>query len=301
MDFRRLEAFCKVYENRGFSKAGQVLFLSQPTISAHVSSLEEELDTPLFDRLGRAILPTKAGDILYKHCLEIFARLRQATAEIEALRERVGGDLDLGASTIPAHYIVPGILAGFLTRYPEVKVRLHLGDSRQITTQVKEGVLTLGVVGAKYDDPDLVHTLVMRDELIVIASPALLASRKIDPADAELSLDEAVAWPWIMREQGSGTRKAFEAALVAAGYDPRRLHVAVEVASNETVLHCARGSMGLAVTSRLAASMFLENGELVLVRFPKLRFERDFYVVHHGKRHLFPAAKRLIEAAVGGK
>jgi len=251
--------------------------------------------------LGRAILPTKAGDILYKHCLEIFARLRQATAEIEALRERVGGDLDLGASTIPAHYIVPGILAGFLTRYPEVKVRLHLGDSRQITTQVKEGVLTLGVVGAKYDDPDLVHTLVMRDELIVIASPALLASRKIDPADAELSLDEAVAWPWIMREQGSGTRKAFEAALVAAGYDPRRLHVAVEVASNETVLHCARGSMGLAVTSRLAASMFLENGELVLVRFPKLRFERDFYVVHHGKRHLFPAAKRLIEAAVGGK
>jgi len=301
MDFRRLEAFCKVYENRGFSKAGQALFLSQPTISAHVSSLEEELDTPLFDRLGRAILPTKAGDILYGHSLEVFARLREAKAEIEALRERVGGDLDVGASTIPAHYIVPGILAGFLTRYPEVKVRLHMGDSRRITDQVKEGVLTLGVVGAKYDEPDLVHTLLMRDELIVIASPGLLASRKIDAASAELSLEEAMHWPWVMREQGSGTRKAFEAALVPAGCDPRRLHVAVEVASNETVLHCARGSMGLALTSRLAAAMFLGSGELVQVRFPALQFNREFYVVYHGKRHLFPAAKRLIEAAVGSR
>ncbi|MBF0481199.1 MAG: LysR family transcriptional regulator [Desulfovibrionaceae bacterium] len=298
MDFRRLEAFCKVYENRGFSKAGQALFLSQPTISAHVSSLEEELATPLFDRLGRAILPTKAGDILYGHCQEVFARLREAKAEIEALRAHVGGDLDLGASTIPAHYIVPGILAGFLARYPAVKVRLHLGDSRRITEQVKEGALTLGVVGAKYDDQDLVHTPVMRDELIVIASPKLLASRGVDPAGAALSLEEALNWPWVMREQGSGTRKAFEAALAPAGCDLRRLHVAVEVASNETVLHCARGSMGLAVTSRLAAAMFLASGELAPVHFPKLRFEREFYVVHHGKRHLFPAAKLLIEAAV---
>jgi LysR family transcriptional regulator, transcriptional activator of the cysJI operon len=98
MDLRRLEAFCKVYELKSFSKAGQDLYLSQPTISAHIAALEDELGVPLFDRVGRGILSTQAGDILHRHALNIFEAVAQAEAEIQLLMNKVGGDLELGGA-----------------------------------------------------------------------------------------------------------------------------------------------------------------------------------------------------------
>lgn len=296
MDIRRLEAFRKVYELGSFSKAGQELFLSQPTISAHVLSLEQELGTQLFDRLGRTILPTQAGEILYRHVLHVFASLESATAEISLLQQRVAGEISIGGSTIPATYLLPQRLAEFTRRYPEVKVRLTVGDSQDIISAVQDGRLSLGVVGATVNDPDLVFSRLLDDELVIVASRKLpgIASM-LDSGGLVIPPDQLQAWPWVLREQGSGTRKALENALAAIGRDIRMLNPAIEARSHEAVVQCALHGLGLCVTSRLAVGTCLSKGDLVPVEVPGLRMQRAFQIVWHAKRHIFPAMRFFIE------
>lgn len=296
MDIRRLEAFRKVYELRSFSKAGQELYLSQPTISAHVLSLEQELGTQLFDRLGRTILPTQSGDILYKHVLQVFSSLDNATAEIGLLQQRVGGEILIGGSTIPATYLLPQRLAEFTRRYPEVRVRLTVGDSQDIINAILSGDLAMGVVGASSADPDLAFTPVAEDELIVVASKKLGGIQELlVDGGPRISPDDLRDWPWVMREPGSGTRKAFESALGGIGLDIRGLNTVIEARSHETVVQCAAHGLGLCVTSRLAVIPCLSKGDLIPVHVPGLVMRRSFQMVRHAKRHVFPAMRYFMD------
>jgi DNA-binding transcriptional LysR family regulator len=290
MDMRRLEAFASVYELGSFSKAGQKLYLSQPTISAHIAALESELDVRLFDRLGRSVLPTQAADILYRHARETFASLEAARAEIALLREKVSGSLVLAGSTIPAHYLLPGVMARFTAKYPEVSLRLNVGDSATAAAMVAGGSAVVGVVGANTGQAELAFEPLLEDVLVVV-----LGRNRMAEGRSELSLAELESMPWVMREPGSGTRAALETALAAAGLDLRALKVAAVVDTTTALLQCARGGMGLAVTSRLAAAELLASGELVAVPAPGLVLRRTFYAVHHRQRHLFPVARIFTE------
>ena len=289
MDFRRLEAFCKVYELRSFSKAGESLFLSQPTISAHIMALEKDLNVRLFDRLGRSILPTAAGDVLYLHARQAFTSLDAAKIAIQYLHERVTGVLVVGGSTIPAHYLLPDILAEFSKAFPEVAIQLRVGDSSAIIRLVEQGELMVGVVGAAEENSDLVFEPLFTDSLVIIAAPGYVRS------DKPLGLDALLALPWVMRESGSGTRKSFERGLSRIGFDLRRLQAAVTVESTLAVLQCVKAGLGVSVTSRLAASSYLERGDLIELPAPELNLERSFYSVSHERRFFFPATRRFIE------
>ncbi|BBD07144.1 selenium metabolism-associated LysR family transcriptional regulator [Desulfovibrio ferrophilus] len=288
MDIRRLEAFSKVYELRSFSKAGEELYLSQPTISAHVSALETELDVRLFDRLGRTILPTQAAEVLYRYALDVFNSLAAAEAEIQLLQERVAGDLIIGGSTIPAHYVLPSLLARFSSRYPEVRMDLKVADSTKIIQRLIGGEGMVGMVGAREDHPDLTFEKVLMDELVIVGSPPLASRTKQPLIPAELA-----SLPWIMREEGSGTRRAFETALDAQGA-PRPQPV-LKVESTLAALQSVLAGIGVTVTSRLAARPLLKTGEIVEIQVNGLDMQRDFYLAYHSRRHLFPAARYFIE------
>lgn len=290
MDIRRLEAFCKVYELGSFSKAGQDLFLSQPTISAHVSSLEEELGVQLFDRLGRMILPTQAGKILHRYSKEVFLCLENAKAEIQLLQDKVSGDLVIGGSTIPAHYVLPKVLADFTARYPDVHVELKVGDTAGIVDMVAKGDLILGIVGAELDRPELEFIPLRDDQVVIVASPKL--NRQVGKT---LGTKEICTWPWVMRERGSGTRKAFEKALLSVGLDMRCLNVSLTVESTEAVLQCVLSGFGVGVASRLAAQAYLDRGELVELHAPSLAIRRRFHLIRHEKRHVFPVTRYFID------
>lgn len=290
MDIRRLEAFCKVYELGSFSKAGQDLFLSQPTISAHVSSLEEELGVQLFDRLGRMILPTQAGKVLYRYSKEAFHSLENAKAEIQLLQDKISGDLAIGGSTIPAHYILPKVLADFSSRYPDVHVELKVGDTAGVVDLVTKGELILGIVGAELDRPELEFIPLRDDQLVIVASPKL--NRQMAKA---LGTKEICTWPWVMRERGSGTRKAFEKGLLAIGLDMRCLNISLTVESTEAVLQCVLAGFGVGVTSRLAAQAYIDRGELAELNAPSLTIRRRFYLIRHEKRHVFPVTRYFID------
>ena len=296
MDIRRLEAFRKVYELGSFSKAGQELFLSQPTISAHILSLEQELGAHLFDRLGRTIMATQAGEVLYGYALEVFASLDAATAEIRLLQKKVAGELLIGGSTIPATYILPKRLARFSGMYPEVRVRLTVGDSQEIIDAVRNGSLSLGLVGAGAPDPELVFTPLVHDDLLIVCSPKLPGFQALmEKSVPAVAPEELPAWPWVMREHGSGTRRALELALADMGLDIRSLAPVIEARSHEAVVQCAVHGLGLCVASRMAVAPYLPRGELVVVDVHGLSMPRSFQLVRHAKRHIFPAMRFFTE------
>lgn len=284
-----MEAFCKVYELRSFSKAGQEIFLSQPTISAHVASLEEELGVRLFDRLGRTVMPTQAGDILYKGAVDVFSRLERVSGEIQLLRDKVFGELQLGCSSIPANYLMPELISRFLESYPSVNVQMQVGDSETVLSRVHDGELVLGVVGVRPERAELAFHELMQDELVIVGHPDLVVHGR--PVDS----DNYTAWPWVLREKGSGTRQAFEAALERQGLQLRQLRVTAFVDNMETVIQCVRSGLGISIMSRIAAKSLLERGELAIVHTLPMSVERAFYLVHRDGRSFLPAVRFFME------
>lgn len=294
MDIHKIIAFAKVYELRSFSKAGKELYLSQPTISAHVAALESELEVLLFDRIGRCVVPTKAGHILYRHAQSMFASMHLAKAEIRQLQDRVAGEVDLGGSSIPAHYLLPEFLAWFHARYPEVVVDLRIGDSAQMVEAVQEGSLTVAVVGSAPSSPELRAVPMLRDDVALVMSPEL-ARRYGHLSGAEL----LCSLPWVVREVGSGTRQVMEQALLALGLSWQDIRSVAVVRQASIMARCLEAGMGAGMTSTFTVRDSLQQGRLVRVDLPGVVVERQFYLVYHAKQTLFPAVYRLMEELPG--
>ena len=178
MELRYLEIFCKVVELKSFSKAAEALFLTQPTISNHIKALEDEVGIQLLDRLGRNVLPTKAGEVLYKYAREIVRLKSNAIQELNEFMGNVKGSLIIGGSTIPGEYILPEYIARFKKGYPNIAVTLRLGDTQDIINLLIDGNIEMGIVGSRTDDKRIDRREFLNDELILVASPKHLKNYK---------------------------------------------------------------------------------------------------------------------------
>ena len=301
VDFRKIEAFCKVCELQSFSKAGEALFLSQPTVSGHVQSLERELDVQLLDRMGRTVLPTPAGAVLYRYAKQAFKGLEAARAEIRVLAREVSGDLLIGSSAIPAHHFLPSVITGFLRLHPKVRPTILVASSQRILRQVHSGDLMAGIVGwAGASDSDLVFSPLMEDEIIAIR-PTMLPKPEglIPPDDGEdlpsLPFEQACFLDWILREPTSTTRVAFEDALREAGHDPRILSARLTVDSSNAAVQYVEAGLGSAVTTRLGAHEALSRGTVRAFRLQGVPAARRFFCVLNARRVPFPAASAFVD------
>ena len=288
MDIRRLETFCTVFEQRSFSKAGGLLYLAQPTISSHISSLEKELGTILFDRISRQVLPTQAAETLYEHARTIIEIRNKATAELALLRGVVTGCLRVGGSTIPAHYILPQYMSAFQVRYPDVQLSLEVGDTRSIEDMVLAGYIDLGIIGGKEDIEQLKYFEVAQDELLIISSGQSSSMAGMpDFQDME-------KWPWIIREPGSGTRKAMYRFLQDLGVQVNAMRIKATLSSTQAVLACIRSGLGVSMVSSLAAAGPLQREEVRQVQFARPNPFRKFYAVVHAQKAKFPATEAFL-------
>ncbi|MFP4084703.1 MAG: selenium metabolism-associated LysR family transcriptional regulator [Desulfonatronovibrio sp.] len=291
MDLRKLQAFAGVYEWQSFSKAGKDLFLSQPTISTHVQSLENELDVKLFDRIGRTVIPTQAGEILHAGVQKMFKVMEETKADIHDLKNQVCGQVVVGGSTIPSNYLLPAVLSDFRKKYPDVCVDLRIGDSIKICQDVLSGDLDFGLVGGFVDHFDLEHELLMKDMLYVISSPDLQLNLPPDKEPEDLR-----KIPWVLREKGSGTRQAFENAMTDAGISLKELKVSTLVQSTEALVRCVLAGTGVGVTSKLAVHKYVNSGELHVLNIPGLDIKRNFYIITHKRRTLFSCSNILLSS-----
>lgn len=283
MDIRALEVFCKIVELKSFSRAAEAVYLTQPTVSGHIKVLEEFVGVKLLDRLGREVLPTKVGELLYGYAKQILALRNQAIQALEEYKGSLKGHLVIGGSNIPGEYFLPTLLATFKARYPEISITLRIADSREIVRGVLEGTVELGAVGAKFDDGQLIYLKLLEDELVLALPPGhAWASKPV------VALKELVEQPMILREVGSGSRKVFEDALHAAGLDSSALTVVAELGSTEAIRQALKSGAGVSVISLRAIQDDLDRGTLRTVPLEGIRLTRDFYLVYHKNRSRSP-------------
>ncbi len=293
MDLHRLEVFCKVYEMKSFSRGGEACMLSQPTVSEHIRYLETFLDVQLFDRLGRQVVPTRAGEILYNYAQRMLNLRREVTRTLEMYRGKMSGELELGGSTIPGQYILPSLIGKFKQTFADIRIKLVIADTMNITNMVLEGSLELGVVGARMKNNKLEFDRLFDDELVLAISPNHQWSER-----SSINLDELADAPFIMREQGSGTRMIMLQILEQADFDLQRLNVVAEMGSTDAIRQAIKAEVGVSILSRRAIADELDFRKLLQVPIRELSFTRHFYLVTHKKRSRSPLGQAFVEFLV---
>jgi DNA-binding transcriptional LysR family regulator len=293
MDLHRLEVFCKVYEMKSFSRGGRACLLSQPTVSEHIRYLEAFLDVQLFDRLGRQVVPTRAGEILYDYARRMLKLRQEVTRILELYRGKMSGELELGGSTIPGQYILPSLIGKFKQSYADIRIKLVIADTMDVTNMVLEGSLELGVVGARIKNSKLEYYRLFDDELVLAISANHRWAER-----SSISLDELADAPFIMREQGSGTRMMMLRLLEQAGFDPQRLNIVAEMGSTDAIRQAIKAEVGVSILSRRAIADALDFQQLLKVPIKDLSFPRHFYLVTHKKRSRSPVGEAFVDFLV---
>jgi len=276
MELKFIEIFCAVVELKSFSKAAQALHLTQPTISVHIKALEDEFSTKLLDRLGRTVLPTQDGEILYQYAKEIVTLKENTRRAMERVTGTVSGKLVIGASTIPGEYILPQQLAKYKRAYPDVIPMLRIADSSDIYESVLRGEVDLAVIGMAVKDKNIITRKYLGDEIILAAPASYKASI--------LQRDDFRAVPLLVREKGSGSRSSLEEHLNRIGLTLDSLNIIAEIGSSQALIQAVKAGMGLAFTSRLSIREEIERGTLKTVKVKGILVQRNFYVITHRLR-----------------
>lgn len=289
MDVRGLEVFCKIVELRSFSRAADAVLLTQPTVSGHIKALEAELGLRLFDRAGRTVTPTRAGEILYGYARRILALREEAQQAINEHKGGLKGHLTLGGSSIPGAYVLPPLVAAFKRGHPDVTISLHIAGSRDIVRSVIEGTCEVGMVGARFEEGRVHYEPFAQDELVLAVPVAHPWAGR-----GTVRLAELAGQPVIMRERGSGTRKVMEEALAGHDVDPSALRVVLEVTGNEAVRQAVKAGAGISVISRRAIEGEIRHKTVAALRFHGVKLVRDFFLVTHKSRSRSPLGKAFL-------
>lgn len=286
MDLWQLTIFCKVVEQRSFSRAGRIIHLSQPTVSSHIKDLESHFGCRLIDRMGREALPTREGELLYQYALKLLSMRDEAESAVGRFRERISGRLVIGGSTIPGGYLLPKLLSGFLERYPDVYPALKVADTGAILKDVRRGEVELGVVGAATSDARIVQEVLLEDEMkLIVPDDHRWANRN------QVRLSELSGEHFIIRESGSGTWRSIQESLKNKGVRLETLHIVCELGSTEAVVQGVKNRMGLSIVSPIAVAEELRAGTLKALRIEELMLTRNFYLALHRHRSLSPPAQ----------
>lgn len=290
MEIRKLEAFCKVIELKSFTRAAEAMLLSQPTISEHIRSLEEELSQKLVDRLGREAEPTPVGRLLYGYAQKIIQTRREAVQAVEQYSGKLVGRIMIGCGTIPGTYILPRLIGQFRIQYPSIKATLCISSSRTISKKVLEGELEIGVVGAKWNESGLNWIEMFSDELTLAVHPGHPWALK-----ESVSLKDVLQEPFIMREAASGTRKVFSKILEDNGLKESSLQEVAEIGSTAAIKEAVKAGIGVSILSRYAVYDDVNCGRMVAVAVQENKLQRPFYLIQRKNRELSPVTSVFLD------
>ena len=269
-DFR-LKVFQSVAKNLSFTKASQELFISQPAITKHVQELETAYQTRLFDRQGSKISLTESGKLLLEHCERILEDYKRLEYEMHLLHNEYTGELKLGASTTIAQYVLPAMLGGFIGKFPEVSLSLMNGNSREIEVALQEHRIDLGLVEGVFRLPNLKYTTVLEDEL-----GAVIRTNSKLPVGEEITPEELLDLPLVLRERGSGTLDVFERALQQHNIKLSSLKVLMYLGSTESIKLFLEHTDCLGIVSVRSIGRELYSGQLRVVEIKSMPMQREF-------------------------
>lgn len=292
MNLKQLEAFVEVAEGGSFSRAAKNLYLTQPTISAHIASLEKELEVRLFVRNTKEVSLSVEGQTLYKYASQMVDLEKRIEDEFGERRKLGKQCITIAASTIPSQYLLPRIMTRFNEKYPGEQIKLLEADSARVVNQVVEHMVDIGFTGTVLEKKHCKYIPFYRDELVIITpNTEEYQERAKTPEDISWILEE----PVIMREEGSGTRKEAEKQLRGIGIRPEHLNVIASIENQETIKKSVCRGMGISILSKLAAVDKIEDGSVLTFVIPGAVRGRDINVVYNKNNQLSVSAERFLK------
>lgn len=290
MNLRQLELFVAVAKAKSFSRGAENICLTQSTVSQHIAALEDEVSTRLFDRTRQGALLTAGGKIFLRHARRILAERGQLIQALAAFNGLSGGELFIGASNIPANYLIPPLLPRLAEAHPGISINMQSGDSQEVLKQLLNAEVELAIIGRCPENRKLDYIALASDLLVLIVAPQ-------HPwcALGMISLEELENEPLIARESGSGSEQALLRELQRINFDTGKLQVAARLGSNEAVRRVVAGGYGCAFVSERSVRRELEAGELRQISVGEMRVERNFWIARLRGRTPSPAACAVAE------
>lgn len=293
MNLKQLEAFVQVAEGGSFSKAAKELYLTQPTVSAHISSLEKELNVRLFVRNTKEVSLSDDGRELYKYARQMIDLESQIEEKFGSSRKEKRQCITIAASTIPSQYLLPKVLIRFSEKYPEEQLKIIETDSSKVIAQIVDHLAEVGFTGTVLEKKHCKYLPFYKDELVIITPNTDKYRRIRDEGGEDISwiMKEHV----IMREEGSGTRKEAGKQLRRAGVELTDLDIIASIENQETIKKSVRQGMGISILSRLATADEAEDGHLLVFPIPFADEGRNINLVYNKNYQLSRSAERFIK------
>lgn len=285
-----LKTFYTLANERSFSSTARILCLTQPAVSHQIHIMEDYLKTRLFDRFKGDVSLTPAGEILYKYAQDILELYQQAERKISELTESIQDRLVIGASTTIGQYLLPVILGKFKDCHSNVDVFLTNANTRDISAQLLNNLIDLGLVEGPVEHKDIIVEKFMEDELVVI-----VPAKHLWQDGGEIDIDEVRKEPIILREQGSGTRKAIEDTLSIADIRLTDLNIKMELGSSESIKAAVEAGLGIAIISQWTVLKEKKLGSLKILRLKGIKFKRDFAVILKNNRFRTKAMEQFLD------
>jgi DNA-binding transcriptional LysR family regulator len=289
MDVRDLQVFLSVSKHLNYTRAGEEINLSQPSVSVRVRQLETELGVKLFEQLGKKVVLTDAGQLLVPYANRVMAAVDDAHHAIDELQGLERGSMRIGASTTPGMYLIPQVVSRFKQSHPKIEIRLRIKDTREVENGVLNNEFDFGFVGGHLAAEEVSAVPWLTDELLLVVSPThRLAGRKtIKKRDLQVER-------FIVRESGSATRATIFAQLQQVDFE---LATVIELENPESIKRAVQSGLGIAFISKFAIAAELKAKTLTAIRVRDLTINRELKIVHRKDKHLSRAALAFIEMA----
>lgn len=272
---RQLEIFLAVAYYENITRAASSLFMSQSAASSALQDLEKQFDIQLFDRIGKRLQLNDLGKVLRPRAEELLARSRELERVLS--QEEESGPLKVGATLTIGNYLAVGIMSKFMEQHPESRVSLEVANTSEIVRKVSNFELDIGLIEGEEYLPELDIIPWMEDELQMFCSPEDNLAEKKNLNDQDL-----INARWILREQGSGTRQAFERGL----HDLLgQINIILELQHTEAIKRAVEANLGIACLSRICLKDAFRRGSLVPLKVPHRNLHRQFYFILHKHKY----------------
>ena len=291
MSDRRLQVFHTVAKLLSFTKAAEHLHMTQPAVTFQVRQLEEQFNTRLFDRTHNRISLTDAGQVIFEHAVKIFELYSQMENAVREITGEISGTLTLGASTTIAEYMLPALLGNFRAEYPDINIQLKVSNTDGIVYMIENNEIDLGVVEAPVHNKNLIVDVCREDQLVCVVpvKHPLASNSTIAPKDI-------IDYPYICREEGSGTREVISEYLEQNDVPENTLKLSMELGSPEAIKGAVEAGMGISIVSRASIGKELQLNTLKAVNMdPPLT--RPFSFVYKKQKFRVQAMEELLEFA----
>jgi DNA-binding transcriptional LysR family regulator len=292
MSDRRLKVFHTVSRLLSFTKAAEELHMTQPAVTFQVRQLEEYFNTRLFDRTHNKVSLTPAGERVSEFAERIFDLYAEMENTVRDLTGEISGALTIGASTTIAEYMLPALLGEFKNRYPDINLRLKVSNSEGIVSMVEHNVIDLGVVESSVSNKNLIVEVCHYDQLVVIAAP----DHELVKRGGKVRASDILRYPFVSREEGSGTRDVIRQYLMDEKVNPGDLNLSLELGSPESIKGAVEAGMGITIISHSIIGKELKLNTLAELQLdPPL--SRSFSFVRQRQKFRVTVMEKLLEFA----